>query len=115
MGLYGRSDREPWRFTDWVVDTPDADPRFGSHRGLSISVPTTDIEDSPGVIQNRGPLPAGQHYEVDARLGIYPWGAGIPTFVAGWESQRPQPLVEAHWGWTVEVDQAQTALNISIR
>ena len=115
MGLYGRGNTQPWRFTNWVIDTPDADPRFGSNRGISISVPTTTFADSPGVFYNRGPLPAGHHWNVDARVGIYAWGAGVPTYVAGWESQRPSALVEQAWGWTVTVDPNQTSLSVTVR
>lgn len=114
MGLYGRGSSQAWRFTDWIIDSPDADPRFGSDRGVAVSVPTTRFDDAPGVIQNSGPLPAGLRFDVDARVGIYPWGSGIPKYIAGWESQRPRPFVEKAWGWDIEVDAAQTSLNVTI-
>ncbi len=115
MGLHGRNPSDPWRFTDWIIDSPDADPRFGSNRGVSVSVPTTTFADSPGVMMNSGSLPAGHHWEVDARVGIYQWGAGVPTTIGGWESQRPQPLREFNWGWSIVVQSDQQTLNLTLR
>ena len=115
MGLYGRGASQPWLFNDWVIDTPDADPRFGSNRGAAVSIPTTTFDDAPGVIQNSGTLPAGLDWKVDARVGIYAWGAGVPKYVAGWESQRPQPLRESSWGWRVTVNADQVSLQVTVR
>jgi hypothetical protein len=96
MGLFGRKNTDPFLLTDWVVDTPDADPRFGSHYGLTVTVPVTKIEDSPGVL-TQGVLPAGLTYDISARMGVYPWGSRIPTDIAGWQSQKPEPFMEVHW------------------
>ncbi len=115
MGLYGRSSSDPWLFSDWIIDSPDADPRLGSNRGVSVSVPTTTFADSPGVIMSSGRLPAGHHWEVDARVGIYRWGPGVPVTIGGWESQRPAALREVNWGWTVTVNPDQETLSVNVR
>ncbi len=115
MGLYGRKNTDPWHFTDWIIDTPDADPRFGSDRGVAVAVPNTSFSDSPGIIQNTGTLPAKLTWNVDARVGIYPWGTRIPTDIAGWESQKPEPFREVAWGWTVKVKDDQKSLDVTVR
>jgi hypothetical protein len=112
--LYGRSAKEPWLFTDWIVDSPDADPRFGSHRGLTIQVPTTTFEDSPGIVAKEA-LPVGLRYHVDARMGVYPWGARIPTTIADWEKMSPTPFKEVAWGWDITVEPDQQTLNINFK
>lgn len=114
MGLYGRKSTDPFLFSDWVVDTPDADPRFGSHRGLMVTVPATKIEDSPGVI-TQGVLPAGLTYDITARLGVYPWGSRVPTDIAGWESQKPEPFMEVLWGWKITVATDQKSFNVTVK
>lgn len=115
MGLYGRKNTDPWHFTDWIIDTPDKDPRFGSDRGVAVAVPSTSFGDSPGIIQNTGTLPAKLTWNVDARVGIYPWGTRIPTDIAGWESQKPEPFREVAWGWTVKVKDDQKSLDVTVR
>ena len=112
--LYGRSAKEPWLFKDWIVDTPDDDPRFGSHYKLTIQVPTTTVEDSPGIVANQA-LPVGLRYQVDARMGVYPWGARIPTTIAEWESMRPIPFKEIAWGWDITVEPDQQSLDINFK
>jgi hypothetical protein len=111
--LFGRGAKDPWFFTSWIVDTPDADPRFGSHTGLSITLPTTSIEDSPGIIITSGVLPAGLRWVVQARMGVYPWGHRIPTTISGWESQRPTPFQEISWGWDITVNADQKSLTVN--
>jgi hypothetical protein len=114
MGLFGRKNTDPFLFTDWVVDTPDADPRFGSHYGLTVTVPVTKIEDSPGVL-TQGVLPAGLTYDISARMGVYPWGSRIPTDIAGWQSQKPEPFMEVQWGWKITVAPDQKNFDITVK
>jgi len=116
MGLYGRSDTEPWRFPDWIIDSPDADPRFGSHYGLKIAVPTTKFSDSPGFRLKEGQFPPNWTWKVDARMGVYPWGQQwIPTTIKGWESVRPDPIKEVTRGWTLKVSPNQEEILVDLR
>jgi Domain of unknown function (DUF4157) len=112
--LFGRSAKEPWLFKDWIIDSPDADPRFGSHHGLTIQVPTTNFGDSPGIIAKQA-LPVGLRYQVDARMGVYPWGARIPTTITEWESMRPTPFKEVMWGWDITIKPDQASLDINFK
>jgi hypothetical protein len=116
-GLYGKSSKDPWYFKDWVIDTPDADPRFGSHYNLAIKIPQTKYEDSPGVImqKGKGPLPVGLRYNVDARMGVYPWGSRIPTTIEDWEKQKPEPFLEVNWGWDISVPKDRTKLDVDVK
>jgi hypothetical protein len=117
MGLYGHKPTEPWHFTDWIIDTTDADPRFGSDRGVKVQVPTTKFDDNPGIVQHEGagPLPASLHWKVDARVGVYPWGPPIPSDIAGWESTKPTPFQEVAWGWEITVPPSQDSLDINFK
>lgn len=114
MGLHGRKNTAPFYFADWVVDTPDADPRFGSHYGLKVMVPVTRIEDSPGVL-TQGVLPAGLTYDISARMGVYPWGSRVPTDISGWESQKPEPFMEVDWGWKITVAPDQKRFDVTVK
>ncbi len=100
---------------DWIIDSPDADPRFGSHRGLSIQVPITTFEDSPGIVAQQEALPVGLRYQVDARMGVYPWGTRIPATIPDWESMRPTPFKEIGWGWDITVEPDQKSLNLTFK
>jgi hypothetical protein len=110
--LYGRKSTDPWRFTDWIIDSPDADPRLGSHRGLKITVPKTDFDDAPGIIMKSGTMPAGLHYKVDARVGVYAWGWPVPTSISDWETMKPEPFSEIKWGWDIVVKPDQKSLDV---
>lgn len=114
-GLYGRSPDQPWLFTDWIIDTPDADPRFGSHTGIMITVPVTNFVDAPGYIQDTGTLPPGFRWNVHARVGIYAWGPGMPTTIEGWESEHPEPLRELLWGWDIELMPDRRRFRLDVR
>lgn len=115
LGLYGQSDTAPWRFTNWIVDTPDADPRFGSDRGVTVTVPTSNFSDSPAILRRTGTLPPKLTWDVHARMGVYRWGIGVPRFIAGWESQRPTPIREVTWGWKIVVAPNQRTMQLLIR
>lgn len=112
--LYGRDPTQPWRFTDWIIDTPDADPRFGSNNGLHVTVPVTDFQDAPAFMLPSGTLPAGFRWRVEARMGVYLWGGSVPTNIAGWEGERPRALREVSWGWDLALrpDRRSFTLNI---
>jgi hypothetical protein len=114
-GLYGKGATDPWFFTDWIIDTPDADPRFGSHYGLTVKVPTTSFSDNPGIVmhEGRGPLPAGLRYVVSARMGVYPWYR-VPRTISDWQSMKPTPFQEVVWGWDVTVDPSQDSLTVDV-
>ena len=113
--LYGQTEKEPWLFKDWIIDSPDADPRFGSHYGLTVTVPTTKFEDSPGIVLHGGELPAGLRWTVDARLGVYPWGSHVPTTIKEWESMRPEPFKELTWGWDITVDPDKKSVDMKMK
>ncbi len=116
-GLYGKSSQQPWHFTDWVIDSPDADPRFGSDRGLTVQVSTTSFDDNPAIVmqQGRGPLPANLRWHADARVGVYPWGSRVPATIRDWESQRPTPFQEVPWGWDITVPATQDSLTVNFQ
>ncbi len=111
--LFGRSEKEPWLFNDWIIDSPDADPRFGSDRGITIKVPTTNFSDSPGIVMKKGELPAGLRWTVKARMGVSPWGTRIPTTIKEWESMRPEAFKEVGWSWDITVKPDKKSLDVS--
>ena len=117
MGIYGKKETDPFLFTDWIVDTPDVDPRFGSHNGVKPKIPTTEFEDAPGVIlKGEGAvLPPGLTYKIDARMGVYPWGWPIPTSIGDWEKMKPTPFAEVNWSWEIVVSSDSKSLDVDVK
>jgi hypothetical protein len=99
--LYGRSADQPWLFMNWIIDSPDADPRLQD--AMNITVPVTNFQDVPG-FESPQVLDNGFVWDVHARVGIYLWGGRVPTAVGNWESQRPTPLREVEWGWRIALN-----------
>ncbi len=117
MGIYGKKATDPFLFTDWIVDTPDVDPRFGSHNGVKPKVPTTEFEDAPAVILkgDKPVLPPGLTYKIEARMGVYPWGWPIPASIGDWEKMKPTPFVEINWGWKIVVSKDSKSLDVDVK
>jgi len=108
--------KEPFLFKHWMIDSPDADVRFGSHRRLRIRVPVTNFEDKPGLIRKKGKrdMPVGLHYEANLRMGVYPWGKPIPTKISDWEKQKPKPFRGVHWGFMWQVKPDKKSLDLKV-
>jgi hypothetical protein len=110
--LYGRSADQPWLFTDWIVDSPDADPRLSD--AMQITVPVMTFQDVPG-FESTQVLDSGFVWDVHARVGIYLWGSGVPTTVGDWDIAHPTPLREVEWGWRVALNPDRRGYQLTAR